>query len=74
MDARSPTFPTPALMSKMSNYSFKGVNLYLHVVHEDLSCHAHLQHPMHYQLAVGSEQVSTFVQVLQPLHFRVFTD
>lgn len=44
---------------------------YLHVVHEDLSCHAHLQHSVHYEFAVGRQQISLLVKVLQPLHFRV---
>lgn len=58
----------------MLNCSFKGLNLYLHVVHEDLSCHAHLQHAMHYQFAEGRKQISSFVKVVEPLHLRVFTD
>lgn len=51
-----------------------GVHLYLHVVHEDLCCHAHLQHSVYYQFAVGCEHISPFVKVLQFLHLRVFTD
>lgn len=50
------------------------VNLYLHVLHKDLSSHAHLQHPVDDQFAVGREHVSAHVKVLEPLHFRVFTD
>lgn len=47
---------------------------YLHVVHEDLSCHAHLQHSMHYEFAEGCKQISSSVKVVEPLHLRALTD
>lgn len=46
---------------------------YLYILHKDLSCHAHLQHPVDDQFAVGCEHVSAPVKVLEPLCFRVFT-
>lgn len=42
--------------------------VYLHVVHEDLCSHAHLQHAVHDQLAVGRQQVPPPVEILQLLH------
>lgn len=66
----------PTLCRQANNrawtFPFWRVHLYLHVVHEDLSCHAHLQHPMHYQLAEGGQQVPPPVEVLQPLHLQGF--
>lgn len=66
----------PTLCRQANNrawtFPYWGVHLYLHVVHEDLSCHAHLQHPVHYQLAEGRQQVPPPVEVLQPLHLQGF--
>lgn len=54
-----------------TNISF---NFYLHVVHEDLSCHTHLQYPMYYEFTVRCQQIPSFVQILQlHLHLRIFT-
>lgn len=45
----------------------RALGLYLGVVHEDLCCHAHLQHAVDDQLAVGRQQVPARVDVVQPV-------
>lgn len=50
------------------------VSRYLHILHQDLCCQAHLQHPVDDQLAVGRQHVPAPVEVLEPLHLRVVTD
>lgn len=50
------------------------VSRYLHILHQDLGCQAHLQHPVDDQLAIGRQHVPAPVKVLQPLHLRVVTD
>lgn len=44
------------------------VNCYLHILHKDLGCQAHLQHPVDDQLAIGRQHVSAPVKILEPLH------
>lgn len=59
-----------------SSHHFTGSALtivYLHVVHEDLCSHAHLQHAVHDQLAVGRQQVPPAVEILQLLHALALT-
>lgn len=53
--------------------AFTGSYCYLHILHEDLGRHAHLQHPVDDQLAIGRQHVSAPVELLQPLQLTVFT-
>lgn len=65
---------SPDVFQKGQTWIWSGGRLsrYLHVLHEDLSSHAHLQHSVEDQFAVGREHVSAHVKVLQPLRFRAF--